>query len=142
MTTVRNEILRCEISVHAQPVNCSANGRGELELPADWASAPWGRTFDEALAAIGALPQLYTEPDGSFVWTSLPDEERWQLFGCLYDRGLELAYIDLFGSCDRSWLSRFLDCVRGPAAGLMMQDRVRGLFFAERAFVHGPTTSE
>lgn len=127
-------IVRCEISVHAQPANCSANATGELQLPADWARAPWGRTFDEAIEAIGQLPQLYTEPDGSLAWNSLPGEERWQLFGCLYDRGPELAYIDLFGTCDRNSLSQFFDCVRG-AAGLMVQDRGRGVFFGEREFL-------
>jgi hypothetical protein len=134
MSRVKDRILRCEISLHAQPANCSANAAGDLQLPADWASAPWGRTFDAAIEAIGQLPQLYTEPDGSFAWSSLPGEERWQLFGCLYDRGPELAYIDLFGSCDRSSLKTFFDCVRGPGS-LMVQDRIRGVFISEHEFI-------
>jgi hypothetical protein len=128
-------ILNCEISIHAQPANCPRNERGELQLPADWARAPWGRTFDEALAAIGELPQLYTELDGSLAWNSLPGEERWQLFGCLYDRGPELAYIDLYGTCDAAALAKFFDCVRGSEGQLMVQDRGRGVFFGEREFV-------
>lgn len=127
-------LIRCEISIHAQPANCTANEGGELQLPADWATAPWGKTFDDAIAAIGELPQLYTEPDGSFAWNSLPGEERWQLFGCLYDRGMELAYIDLFGNCDAALLAMFFDCVRGSAQ-LMAQDRVRGVFVGERTFL-------
>jgi hypothetical protein len=127
-------ILRCEISLHAQPANCPANAAGELQVPADWASAPWGKTFDDAIEAIGQLPQLYTEPDGSFAWNSQAGEERWQLFGCLYDRGPELAYIDLFGSCDAAALQQFFACVRGPGL-LMVQDRGRGVFIDEREFV-------
>lgn len=131
-------LVRCEISIHAQPANCGTNASGELQLPADWATAMWGKTFDDAIVAIGELPQLYTEPDGSLAWNSQPGEERWQLFGCLYDRGLELAYIDLYGNCDDASLTRFFDCVRG-SAGLMVQDRVRGVFFAERDFLQSAT---
>jgi hypothetical protein len=127
-------LLRCEISIHAQPVNCGTNPNGELQLPTDWANATWGMSFDDAIAAIGELPQLYTEPDGSLAWNSAPGEERWQLFGCLYDRGPELAYIDLYGNCDSVALAKFFDCVRGPAA-LMVQDRARGVFFAERFYL-------
>lgn len=127
-------LLQCEISIHAQPANCVTNATGELQLPADWAAAPWGRTFDDAIAAISELPQLYTEPDGSLAWNSQPGAERWQLFGCLYDRGPELAYIDLYGSCDGAALQKFFNCVRGPAM-LMVQDRGRGVFFAERDFL-------
>jgi len=128
-------IVSCEISIHAQPANVSHSERGELQLPTDWATAPWGRTFDEALAAISELPQLYTELDGSFAWNSLPGEERWQLFGCLYDRGPELAYVDLFGTCDSAALAKFFGCVRGPAGKLMVQDRARGVFFDEGEFL-------
>jgi hypothetical protein len=128
-------IVKCEISIHAQSAGCPRNERGELLLPANWAAAPWGRTFDEALAAIGELQNLYTEPDGSLAWNSPPGEERWQLFGCLYDRGPELAYVDLFGACDSASLGKLFDCVRGPTAMLMVQDRVRGVFFDEREFL-------
>jgi hypothetical protein len=127
-------LLQCEISIHAQPANCATNARGELQLPADWAAAPWGRTFDDALAAIGDLPQLYTEPDGSLAWNSEPGAERWQLFGCLYDRGPELAYIDLYGSCDCAALQKFFDCVRG-SSNLMIQDRQQGIFYGEAIYL-------
>ena len=127
-------IIPCEISIHAQPPNCQANDQGALQLPADWATAPWGKTFDDAFAAISKLPQLYTELDGSLAWNSLPGEERWQLFGCLYDRGPELAYIDLFGNCSREALEQLFAAVRGTA-DLMVQDRARGLFFNAADFL-------
>ncbi|WP_254513207.1 hypothetical protein [Anatilimnocola floriformis] len=130
-------ILKCEISLHTQPPDSARNDRGELELPTNWATAPWGRTFDDALAAISELPGLYTELDGSLAWNSLPGEARWQLFGCLYDRGAELAYVDLFGTCDRDSLARLFACVRGSIAPLMVQDRGRGVFFDESDFLVG-----
>ena len=129
-------ILKCEVSVHAQPADATTLENGELSLPTNWANAPWGRTFDDALAALGDLPQLYTEPDGSFVWTSPPDVDRWQLFGCLYDRGRELAYVDLFGSCESTALRQLFDCLRGPVTSLMLQLRERGVFVGEVAFLH------
>ncbi|QDU26076.1 hypothetical protein ETAA8_11490 [Anatilimnocola aggregata] len=125
--------IACEVSVHAQPVDATPSANGTLLLPGDWAQAPWGRTFDDALAALGDMPRLYTELDGSFVWTSPPEVERWQLFGCLYDRGRELAYVDLYGTCDRQALARLLDCLRGSAP-LMIQQRAAGLFYAEDSF--------
>lgn len=128
-------IVRCEVSIHARPATAIVLPTGELQLPEGWATAPWGRTFDDALAALGELPSLYTEPDGSFAWNSLPGEERWQLSGCLYDRGPELAYVDLFGTCASRSLTLFFDCLRGPEGELMVQLRERGTFLSAEAFV-------
>ncbi len=128
-------ILKCEVSVHAQPAEATPLLSGELSLPANWANAPWGRTFDDALTALGDLPQLYTEPDGSFVWTSPPAVDRWQLFGCLYDRGSELAYVDLFGTCDAQALRQLFACLRGSVTSLMLQLRERGVFVGEVTFL-------
>lgn len=129
-------IVRCEVSIHARPAGAVALSSGDLQLPAAWSTAPWGRTFDDALAALSELPSLYTEPDGSFAWNSLPGEERWQLSGCLYDRGPELAYVDLFGQCASRSLALFLDCLRGPDTQLMVQLRERGTFVTTEAFVN------
>ena len=96
-----------------------------------------GRTFDESLAALSELPSLYTEPDGSFAWNSLPGEERWQLSGCMYDRGPDLAYVDLFGQCESRSLATFLDQLRGPSSQLMVQLRERGTFVTTEAFLVG-----
>ena len=128
-------IVRCEVSIHARPAEAVVRQSGELQLPEGWATAPWGRTFDEAIETLSKLPSLYTEPDGSFAWNSLPGEERWQLSGCLYDRGPELAYVDLFGTCESRSLAQFLDCLRGPRAELMVQLRERGTFLPAESFL-------
>jgi hypothetical protein len=128
-------IIACEVSLHALPLGVSPT-TGPLALPTDWATAPWGRTFDDALAALSELPRLYTELDGSFVWTSAPGEDRWQLFGCLYDRGTELAYVDLFGQCRDENLRQLFACARGTVP-LMVQSRGGGRFFTEEAFLAG-----
>jgi hypothetical protein len=114
-------IIACEVSLH-------------VGVPPSGGGVPWGRSFDDALAALGELPQLYTEPDGSFVWTSLPGEERWQLFGCLYDRGTELAYVDLFGTCSQDGLRQLFDALRGISP-LLVQSRTGGTFCMEDQFV-------
>ena len=114
-------IIACEVSLH-------------VGVPPSGGEVPWGRTFDEALAALSELPQLYTELDGSFAWNSLPGEEPWQLFGCLYDRGTELAYVDLFGNCSRDGLKQLFDAVRGTTP-LLVQSRIGGTFCTETEFV-------
>lgn len=129
-------IISCEVSLHAQPAAATLAADGKLQLPADWAAAPWGRTFDDAIEALGQLPQLYTEPDGSFVWTAPAGNPRWQLFGCLYDRGAELAYVDLFGTCDAAALILLFDGCRGSAP-LMIQQRTAGWFVPEPLFLSG-----
>jgi hypothetical protein len=133
-------ILACEVSLHAQPASATLGDDNRLALPADWAAAPWQRTFDDALDALGQLPRLYTEPDGSFVWTSPEGEPRWQLFGCLYDRGAELAYVDLFGTCDSWALAQLLDGCRGTSP-LMIQQRAAGWFVPETLFLRGNSAS-
>jgi hypothetical protein len=126
-------IIACEVSLHALPAGVPASA-GPIGVPTSGGAGPWGRTFDDALAALGELPQLYTELDGSFVWTSLPSEERWQLFGCLYDRGTELAYVDLFGTCSQESLRQLFNAVRGDGP-LMVQSRIGGTFCTEGEFV-------
>ncbi|WP_425616084.1 hypothetical protein NA78x_006023 [Anatilimnocola sp. NA78] len=132
-------ILACEVSIHAQPELATTATQGHLLLPSDWEGGPWGRTFDDALTALGEQPRLYTELDGSFVWTSAPDAPRWQLFGTLYDRGIELAYVDLYGTCDCDSLRQLFHLLRGTTP-LMIQQRAAGLFYAEEAFLNGPTS--
>jgi hypothetical protein len=131
-------IVRCEVSVHAQPAKAVQQPDGALRLPEGWPTAPWGRTFDEAYAALGELPRLYAEPDGSFAWTSPPGEERWQLTGCLYDRGPELAYVDLFGQCDQQSLAALFRALRGPGTELMIQFREQGTFITANSFLADP----
>jgi hypothetical protein len=68
-------------------------------------------TFDAALAALEQLPQMFAEPDGSFVWVSPPGAQpRWQIDGLLVDGGATLHYVELKGTCPAAELDQLLRC--------------------------------
>lgn len=58
---------------------------------------PIESSFEDAEARLSQLPQLYFEPDGSFVWAL--DQGREQLFGMIYDAAGQIQYIELRGTC-------------------------------------------
>jgi hypothetical protein len=56
-------------------------------------------TFEETSEALSAIPRLFIEPDGSFVWTGEEAGQPWQVDGNLSDRCDSLAYVELKGRC-------------------------------------------
>lgn len=62
-------------------------------------------SFEQAVLQLAQLPQLFVEPDGSFVWNGIATEpqtgdiQHWQLDGMLYDVGDRLNRVELRGSC-------------------------------------------
>jgi hypothetical protein len=104
-------------------------------LYGDASSAPLALAFDEALAALAALPRLFIEPDGSFVWTgTTPGGERWQVDGNLIDRGDVLAHVELKGCCPEEQFDELLVALGGPAATLAFQLPRQGVTLNEAAF--------
>ena len=92
-------------------------------------------SFDAALAALEALPRLFIEPDGSFVWAGpAPDGQPWQIDGNLIDRGDCLALVELKGSCPSQQLDQLLKALGWPQAGLVFQLTQQGVFVDEAAF--------
>ena len=91
-------------------------------------------TFDEALASLARLPQMFAEPDGSFVWTSPASADpRWQVVGILVDGGEWLYYVELKGACPPESLDELLSCLSAAGAahsyelveeGTVVNDRV------------------
>lgn len=79
---------------------------------------PAGVTFDEAAARLAALPRLYFEPDGSFVWVDSDGARRWQLDGQLNDRGKQLDHVELKGSCTAAACAALLACFGWPNEAL------------------------
>jgi hypothetical protein len=69
------------------------------------ATGRFGLTFEHASAALAALPGMFLEPDGSFVWRSTDSADPWQLDGELYDRDGRLALVELRGAAPAAaWL--------------------------------------
>ncbi|HET6883523.1 MAG TPA: hypothetical protein VFI31_25450 [Pirellulales bacterium] len=70
-------------------------------------------TFEDASDALAALPRMFIEPDGAFVWVS-SNEPAWQLDGVLYDGAESLWYVELKGRCREADFDRFLRALGWP----------------------------
>ena len=87
------------------------------------------------MQTLGALPRMFIEPDGSFVWTgTTPEGERWQVDGSLIDRGDVLAYVELKGSCPEEQFNQILHALGWPQATLDFQLPRRGIILPEAEF--------
>ena len=129
---------RFDIRLHHRP---SAAGEGPAidavgdRLPTIAVSAggqaePMGIAFDAALEAIGRLPACFIEPDGAILWTGSDAHGRWQVDGNLYDRGGQVVFAALSGSCPEDEFDRLLACFGWPAEPVMME-LVRAAAFVE-----------
>jgi len=96
---------------------------------------PLAVSFDSANASLAALPRMFIEPDGSFVWRgSTPEGQPWQVDGNLIDRGDVLAYVELQGCCPVERFDEILRALGWPEARLAFQLPRRGVYLAEDEF--------
>jgi hypothetical protein len=96
---------------------------------------PLAVSFDATTASLAALPRMFIEPDGSFVWVGTrPEGELWQVDGNLIDRGEVLAYVELKGCCPVERFDEFLRALGWPEAPLAFQLPRRGIYLAEDEF--------
>ena len=98
------------------------------------ASQPWSVTFDEAFAALEAVPGVFIEPDGSFFRASRPGEPAWQVEGNLYDQGPSLAYVEMKGCCPEERLDELLRTLGWPEVALTFQMVREGTLLSEAEF--------
>ncbi len=90
----------------------------------------WKLSWEEVMARLSALPRLYPEPDGSFVWAT----DRGRLSGVLYDRDGRMCYAELFGECDWPMLAEFLAACGAPAERFVFQLPEEGVTLGEETF--------
>lgn len=137
-------MYRFHISLHALKTDQSAQPGERLDVerravrplplqPADLVH-PFDVTFDEAGDRLSALPRMFFEPDGSFVWRGERDGETWQVDGNLYDGGGRLQYVDLKGECPPDEFDRMLTAIGWPATTIVIQLTRHALFLGEREF--------
>lgn len=126
---------------------------GTLDIrPAMLASAVFPITFEQAEAALAALPRLFIEPDGSFVWVaarawqadttpgltpqgSPGDAARaWQVDGQLYDRHGRLIYIEVRGKSPKDAFDHLLRAFGWPDATLVFQLIHEAVYLDETGF--------
>jgi hypothetical protein len=91
-------------------------------------------TFEQAAARLAALPRMYFEPDGSFLWVSAPGEPAWQLEGQLQDRGDQLDHVEIKGMCSRARFDDFLAALGWPQNALAFHLVVEGIELHEFEF--------
>lgn len=82
--------------------------------------ALFDQTFEEVTDALSALPRMFIEPDGSFVWVSA-SEPAWQLDGVLYDGPGRLWYVELKGRCPETEFNRLLTTLGWPQTYVLFQ---------------------
>jgi hypothetical protein len=90
--------------------------------------------FEEACAALAQLPQMFAEPDGSFVWTSPQSEQSWQVDGVMYDRHERLLFVDLKGVCPRERFDQLLQAFGWPTTPLLFQLSREAVYLDEAEF--------
>jgi hypothetical protein len=98
------------VNVHAGTAQAGARPSG----------AVFARSFEEVAGALAALPRMFVEPDGSFVWVA-SGEPTWQLDGVLYDGAAGLWYVELKGCCPESRFDELLRGLGWPEAPVMFQ---------------------
>lgn len=137
-----NHPLAFEVSLHPRPAAAAVAGsltdeRGSwpvLAVPRESLGRPLAVGFDEALDRLAALPRLYAEPDGSFVWASPAADRPWQVDGNLFERQGRVLLADLKGSCPAEEFDRLLAAFGWPGEPLMFELVRAGVFLDEDAF--------
>jgi hypothetical protein len=100
-------------------------------------------SFEQATERLAALPRLFIEPDGSFVWTGVTVEgEPWQVDGNLIDRGDVLAYVELKGHCSSEQFDELLRAFGWPGEKIVFQLTRRGVALTEDEFRQLAATGE
>jgi hypothetical protein len=134
-------VYALEVRIQRRPVEAVAGASLALRggtyrtlgiHPAMLAAAVLPVTFEQAEAALAALPRLFIEPDGSFVWVADTPGltprgwprgrgRSWQVDGQLYDRQGRLVYVELRGCCPAAAFDRLLCALGWPEAMLVFQ---------------------
>lgn len=133
--------LAFDIVVHRRPAVVMAGGvhvddRGAwptLAIPPAELADPLPIRFDEALGRLDALPRLFVEPDGSFVWRG-EEGGGWQVDGNLYERDGRVLYLELKGRCPAAAFERLATAWDWPAAAFVVQLVRAGVFLDEPSF--------
>ncbi|MCA9210753.1 MAG: hypothetical protein KDA55_20480 [Planctomycetales bacterium] len=135
-------MLRFDIHLHARPAGLNAgetlaiDGRSlpTLDVPIAARGQTFPISFEEVGERLEALPRMFFEPDGSFVWVSLQGPDDWQVDGVLYDRDGAVLFAELKGRCPAEHFDRLLAAFGWPATAVMMQLTRQAVFVDEATF--------
>lgn len=129
------------ITLHVRPadaVETTASVQGET-LPAVAVrqaalAAPFSLSFEQVSDRLAALPRMFLEPDGSFVWVSSGPNGAWQLDGVLYDRDGRVLHVEVKGSCPEAEFDRLLAALGWPETPVLVQLTREAVFLGLDAF--------
>lgn len=139
----RTPIYAFDATLHSQPADVQPDGDvvdawgvwPTLLVPRESLASPMAVGFDEALGRLAALPRLYAEPDGSFVWTSSHGADAWwQVDGNAFERDGRVLLVDVKGSCPASEFDLLLGAFGWPGQRLTVQLVRSGVFLDEATF--------
>lgn len=97
-------------------------------------ASPFQCTWEQAAAALEALPRMIFEPDGSWIWSGGSGAKRWQIDGHLFDFAGVLHRVELHGRCPAEAFDKLLECFGWPAVELSIEMVREGTQLSERAF--------
>lgn len=131
-----------QVSLHPAAASAAAgpewviDGRAWATLAVGEAerAATFARDIEQVAQDLSALPRMFWEPDGSFVWVAASPEEEWQVDGVAYERLGRLWYLELTGRVPAAEFDRLLSAVGWPAEKLMFQVTLAAVFLDEATF--------
>jgi hypothetical protein len=124
---VDRELAESESELDGKPVRV-------LELPATALTHPLPISFEDAVERLSALPRMFVEPDGSFVWVSNSADSAWQLDGVLFDRGGSLQYVELHGTCSKESFESLTGIFGNNEMRFVIQLMQQAIFLCEAEF--------
>jgi hypothetical protein len=95
---------------------------------------PFTCTWEDAAAALEALPRMIFEPDGSWIWSGDIGPQRWQVDGHLFDFAGRLHRVELRGNCPPESFDQLLACFGWPQQNLMFELVHEGQSLSEAEF--------
>ena len=127
-------VVEAAPSSFPDPKEFDINGISVNAFTLSGGEAEFSISFEEVAQRLEALPRMFFELDGSFVWVVEKGDSRFQLDGSLYDDGERLLTVDLKGTCDQEMLDHFLKCLGWPKQSLVFQLVQRGIYLDEECF--------
>lgn len=84
-------------------------GAARATPAADVQTSRFEMSFEQAFERLEALPRMFIELDGAFVWSGLQGGRDWQIDGMLYDHNGHLRRVELTGDAPRHQWEQLLN---------------------------------
>lgn len=135
-------MYRFQVTLHPAPATAQAGPEWSvdgtrwptLDVDEPARTATFSRDYEAVARDLAALPRLFWEPDGAFVWVADAPDKTWQVDGVAYERDGQLWYLELAGQLPGEALDRLLTAVGWPEQGLIFQVTRAAAFLDEATF--------